>query len=79
MESLKNTKLWALLRDLVANVDCPNTDSLLDNFAGELSDFCRNEKSIAERARALGYARSEIVAALGDSTSKGTKKKCAFA
>jgi hypothetical protein len=78
MESQKNTKLWAALRNLIANVDCPNPNSLLDNFSEELSNFCRNEKSIAERIRTLDYARGEITMAQEENASKDPKKKCAF-
>jgi hypothetical protein len=80
MRRFSDTRLWDVLMQSSNHPSLPmtNLETLIGEFSEKLYTYCREEPSLAERIRTLGYARSEIAAAL-EATKNGSKKKCAFA
>ncbi|MDL2319836.1 hypothetical protein LJC45_01745 [Alistipes sp. OttesenSCG-928-B03] len=70
-----DTGLWEVLRS--GNNTLNDRDAglcaLLDKFVAYLHEYCREEKSIAEKTRSLNYAKSELSLHL-ESNRFGAKK-----
>ena len=62
MRRFDNTGLWKLLQasSHPATASATGLDSVLEEFIGELHNYCRDEMNIGERTRSLNYARSEL-------------------
>lgn len=63
MRRFDDTGLWEFLKNFENTPASINAglDTLLERFAAYLHEYCREEKSIAEKTRSLNYAKSELV------------------
>ena len=62
MRRFDNTRLWVFLQ-VAGNTTTAlpaGLDAMLEEFIGELHNYCRDEMNIGERTRSLNYARSEL-------------------
>lgn len=78
MKKFNDTVLWEVLKtsDSIPATAPVHLDEALDDFIAVLHAFCREERNIAERTRALSDLRSKLATHLEDKLC--TSKKCAL-
>jgi hypothetical protein len=63
MKKFNNTKLWTMLNNSVSATNGSakaDTDAILEEFASEITDYCRQESNLAERLRTLQFAQGDL-------------------
>lgn len=78
MKRFDDTGLWEVLKNFEDPPSAMNTrlDVLLDKFVKYLHDYCREEKSIAEKTRSLNYARAELMMLLESKRFESKRYLC---
>jgi hypothetical protein len=72
--------IYRELLEIISNTETAGDDAkeiALCEFHNKLSNYCHQEKDLAERIRTLRFARSELATVQGRVIHTGAGKKCA--
>lgn len=77
MKKFSHTALWRMLSNSQAVIDDTEAETAPDAFCSELIDYCRHEKTPAERIRALRFTRCGLISITRKREYHGAGEKCA--
>jgi len=76
MKKFTDTGLWAMLLNTVSTGGgSTEANTAMNEFAAELTGYCRGESDLAERTRTLRFTRTELAAMAERPALYGAEKK----